>query len=72
MNKGMFFIGSFLYNWNLDLHEIVPDSCLMHLISIEGLSTSNLVAMCLDIAQGMEYLAGKGFVHRDLAARNCM
>ncbi|KAL5502771.1 hypothetical protein EMCRGX_G009592 [Ephydatia muelleri] len=38
----------------------------------EGLSISILIAMCLDIAQGMEYLAEKGFVHGDLAARNCM
>ena len=31
-----------------------------------------LLSMCLQVAQGMEYLSSNKFVHRDLATRNCM
>lgn len=37
-----------------------------------GLSVSELINICQQIACGMEHIASRGQVHRDLAARNCL
>ena len=36
------------------------------------MARKQMADMCLQIAEGMEYLASKKIVHRDFAARNCM
>ncbi|GMT07733.1 hypothetical protein PENTCL1PPCAC_29907, partial [Pristionchus entomophagus] len=38
----------------------------------QTLSTSDLISFSMQIASGMDFLAGVNCIHRDLAARNCL
>jgi len=54
--------------------ELVPGGSLLSFLrnTGAGLTSKNLLGMCLDAAAGMQYLESKNCIHRDLAARNCL
>ncbi|XP_052130468.1 tyrosine-protein kinase Fer [Frankliniella occidentalis] len=54
--------------------ELVPGGSLLVFLRNHSamLTEKQLVAMCRDVAAGMEYLESKNCIHRDLAARNCL
>jgi serine/threonine protein kinase len=39
---------------------------------VDGISVPGLVSISMQVAEGLEYLAGLNVLHRDLACRNCL
>ncbi|XP_048364833.1 tyrosine-protein kinase Tec isoform X2 [Sphaerodactylus townsendi] len=54
--------------------EFMEHGCLLNYLRQRRghFTNDNLLTMCQDVCEGMEYLERNGFIHRDLAARNCL
>uniref|UniRef100_A0A672KRP2 TXK tyrosine kinase n=2 Tax=Sinocyclocheilus grahami TaxID=75366 RepID=A0A672KRP2_SINGR len=52
----------------------MENGCLLHFLRQHSrtLGRVQLLFMCQDVCEGMEYLEQSSFIHRDLAARNCL
>ncbi|KAM8800150.1 tyrosine-protein kinase BTK [Eudromia elegans] len=54
--------------------EYMANGCLLNFLreSRQRFQPAELLEMCKDVCEAMEYLESKQFLHRDLAARNCL
>uniref|UniRef100_A0AAY4AK34 Tyrosine-protein kinase n=1 Tax=Denticeps clupeoides TaxID=299321 RepID=A0AAY4AK34_9TELE len=54
--------------------EFMDNGCLLSFLRQNSgmLGNDQLLALCQDVCEGMEYLEMHRFIHRDLAARNCL
>uniref|UniRef100_A0A2K6TV40 Tyrosine-protein kinase n=1 Tax=Saimiri boliviensis boliviensis TaxID=39432 RepID=A0A2K6TV40_SAIBB len=54
--------------------EYMANGCLLKYLREmrHRFQTQQLLEMCKDVCEAMEYLESKQFLHRDLAARNCL
>ena len=55
-----------------DLNKYLRNKAISVSQPTSNLNIQQLVDMAINIAAGLEYLAGRHFVHRDLATRNCL
>ncbi|XP_063169438.1 tyrosine-protein kinase BTK isoform X1 [Candoia aspera] len=58
----------------LIITEYLSKGCLLTYLrdSRRSFQATELLEMCKDVCEAMEYLESKQFLHRDLAARNCL
>ncbi|KFP68038.1 Tyrosine-protein kinase BTK, partial [Cariama cristata] len=54
--------------------EYMANGCLLNFLreARRRFQPAELLEMCKDVCEAMEYLESKQFLHRDLAARNCL
>ncbi|XP_025910458.1 tyrosine-protein kinase BTK [Nothoprocta perdicaria] len=54
--------------------EYMANGCLLSFLreARQRFQPAELLEMCKDVCEAMEYLESKQFLHRDLAARNCL
>ena len=55
-----------------DLNKYLRNKAISVSQPASNLNIQQLVDMAINVAAGLEYLAGRHFVHRDLATRNCL